>query len=113
MIQISPVNANDQIIEADLDGTVYFIGLSWNDTGGFWTLSVRDGAGSVLISGLPMVSGWALTYLTRYSGIPKGEFVVTGEQPDRRAFIDGRSVLYYIPIAELTEVGLGKYYGGV
>jgi hypothetical protein len=113
MIEIHPLDANDQIIEAELDDALYFVGLSWNSTSERWTFSIRDGAGSILLSGLPVMTEYPITLGSRYRGVPRGEFIVMGVQPDRRAFIDRRSVLYYVTIAELVEAGMGRHYGGI
>lgn len=112
MFEIIPVDANDQVIEATLDDTVYFIGLSWNSTGELWTMSLRNGEGTLVISGLAVVINHPLTFGKRYLGMPKGELIVTGTQPDRLSFIEGRAVLHYVPLADLVGAGLGKYYGG-
>lgn len=104
MILIPVIDANDQLAEADLDGGAYYVGLSWNQEGGFWTLSVRDLAGEVLTSGIPLVADWPLLHQVRRPGHPPGEFAVwlkDGATLDRGAFLRGEAALFYLMAEDL------------
>ena len=105
MIIISPIDANDQIIEADLDGSTYYLGLSWNQTAGFWTMSVRDLAGEYLASALPVVPFWPLMHQVRKATLPPGDIGVwtrDGSPPGRGSFADLTAVMVYFTAAEMA-----------
>jgi hypothetical protein len=105
VIWITPVDANDQLIEADLEGDTYYIGLSWNQTMGAWTMSVRDLAGEYLASALPLVPYWPLLHQVRKATMPPGEIGVwtrDGLPPGRQDFNDMTAVLVYFTAAEMA-----------
>jgi hypothetical protein len=107
MIELYPIDANDQIIEADLDGETYYVGLSWNETGRMWTLSLRNLGGEVLSSSIPAIPGWPLLYQVRHPSHPPGELCVylrTDATLDRNAFVRGEASLLYVERVELEAM---------
>lgn len=97
--QIFPIDANDMLIEATLDGGQYVIGLSWNELAQFWTMSLRDLNYSVLCSGIAVIPRWPLLFQVRQPEFPPGEIYVDcnqGVKLDRYSFVNGKAaILYY------------------
>lgn len=110
MIALPVIDANDMLIEAQLGDAPYYIGLSWNETGGFWALGLRDLNREVLVSGISAVPNWPLLRQVRRPELPPGELVV-GAAPDhamgRRSFADGSAVLVYFDEDDLAELTAG------
>lgn len=105
MMRLGVIDANDQLIEADLGGTVFHIGLHWNQEGQLWTLSVRDLDRQILVSGIAVVPNWPLLRQIRAPELPPGEFGVSlrpGAGLDRGAFVRGDASLWYFPPEELA-----------
>lgn len=114
---IIPVqDLNSQSIEADLDGLVFYIGLDWNDTGQYWTMSIRNSAYEVLINGISLAANYPLTWQFRYSDMPSGELQVltqyyrSGPVP-RDGFSSGKYQLMYQEYADLVALGVMPEYG--
>jgi hypothetical protein len=104
MIPIGIIDANDQLIEAELDDQTYYLGLSWNQEGGLWTLSVRDLNQEILISGIAVVPQSPLLRRVRRPTLPPGDLAVTapaGAILDRQSFMDGRAALWYFSAEDL------------
>jgi hypothetical protein len=104
MMRIGTIDANDQLIEAEMDGRVFVLGLSWNQEGALWTLSLRDIDRVVLASGLAVVPNWGLLRQARRPEFPPGELAVdapAGHTLTRRSFIDDIAALFYILREEL------------
>lgn len=98
MTPIAVIDANDQLIEVDLDGDVYNLGLSWNEEGQLWTMSLRDLDGVVLLSGIALVANWPLLRQVRRPELPPGEFAIVapaGSRLDRQSFASGAATLWY------------------
>jgi len=107
MIQLFPIDANDQIMEADLDGATYYVGLSWNEYGQMWTLSLRNLGGEMLSSSIPAIPLWPLLAQIRQPSHPPGEFVIAladGATLDREAFNTGTAALLYFDAADMKEI---------
>lgn len=105
MILLQTIDANDQLIEAELDGQTYYVGLSWNEEGQFWTLSVRNLSGETLSSSIPCIPDWPLLHQIRQPQHPPGELAVWMRENatlDRMAFVRGDAALVYLEDAELT-----------
>ena len=104
MMQIGIIDANDMLIEAELDGTLYYIGLSWNQEGQLWTFSIRDLNREVLTSGISVVPRWPLLMQVRRPELPPGEIAVeimTGKKLGRKSFVDGSAYMYYFSPEDL------------
>src|SRR5690349_18790186 len=106
MIQLGVIDENDMLIEAELDDSVYHIGLSWNQEGKLWTLSVRDLNYSLLVSGIAVVPSYPLLYQVKRSFLPPGDFMVysvNDRQLDRKSFVKGEAILFYLTFDELSS----------
>lgn len=103
-MRIGTIDANDMLIEAELDGKVYNIGLSWNEEGQLWTLSIRDLNLSILASGIGVVPNWPLLRQVRQPEFPQGEIAVDfprGETLTRSSFTDGIATMFYLSPSDL------------
>ena len=99
MTPISFIDANDQLIEADLDGVTYHIGLSWNEEGQLWTMSIRSLDRQILVSGVAVVPSTLLLRPIRRPSLPPGEFIVAagpGTLLDRLSFVSGKAFMFYL-----------------
>ena len=99
----TPIDANDQLIEAVLDGVSYQVQLSWNEEGQLWSMSIFDLNLVTLISGIAIVPMWPLLRYARSPVLPPGEFVVvTGlDRISREAFVAGAATLVYVTRDEI------------
>lgn len=105
MMPISVQDENDQLIEADMDGTTYHLGLSWNEEGGLWTFSLRDLNRELLVSGIALVPGGPLLRQIRNPQLPPGEIAVdapAGYVMDRNSFVSGPATLWYFSPEDLV-----------
>lgn len=106
MMQIGLIDANDQLVEAELDSDVYHLGLSWNEEGQLWTMSVRDLNRTLLISGIAVVPFALLLRQVRRPGLPSGDFAVItttlGMRLVRSSFVDGTAALVYASLEDLV-----------
>lgn len=104
MTPIRLIDENDQLVEAELEGGLYYLGFAWNEEGGFWTLSVRDLNQEILVSGVRVVNLYPLLDQVRQRGFPPGEifvFAPAEEILDRNCFTGGRAAIYYVDLAEM------------
>lgn len=104
MMLLGVIDANDMIIEAQLDSKIYNVGLSWNEEGQFWTISIRDLNMSILASGIAVVHNWPLLNRVRRPEFPTGDlgvYLSDGKNLDRRAFADGFALLFYFTAEEM------------
>lgn len=110
MILIGAADANDMLLEVSLDRWSGYIGLSWNQWGGFWTMSLRNLDSDILVSGLAVLPMWPLLRQTRRPEYPPGEFIV-GCDPaltlGRRSFADGAAALVYFDPEDIAEIAAG------
>lgn len=107
MMQLGVIDANDMLIEADLDGSVYHVGLSWNEEGQLWTLSLRNLNFDVLASGIGVVPNWPLLAQVRQDAFPPGDIFVDaipGIRLTRNSFVDGTAALIYFADADRDYV---------
>lgn len=100
MIEFAPLDANSQLIEAELGEATYQVGLDWNETAGLWTLSLRNLDSALLLSGVPVLLGALLLRQVRNPDCPPGDFLAThtaaGARIGRGDFVAGRAALYYL-----------------
>lgn len=114
MLEIKFADENDQVVEADLDGKVFEIRLSWNESGQYFTLELSSETGLILIGGVSLVSGVPLLWRYRDATLPDGDFMLVtndGFEVNRKSFILGQARLFYITKDELSEAGLASIYG--
>ena len=106
---------NDQILEATLDGTVFYIGLHYNSEMDGYTISFQNSEREVLISGIAVVPNAPLLYRYRRDFMPAGEMVVVlyGEDREvrRDSFKNEMAFLMYVTESELEANGLLDVYG--
>lgn len=106
MIVLPAIDANDQLIEATLDGRGYYVGLGWNQSAGFWTVSVRnlDTENLYTMAGVP---NWPLLRGVRRPDMPPGELVIgltRNRALDRRSFVEGTAALVYFDPDDLEQL---------
>lgn len=109
MMRLGVIDANDMLMEAQLDGRVYNVGLSWNQEGQLWTLSIRDLNFSILAAGIAVVQNYPLLFKIRQPEFPPGEFGVDAPSNirlGRKSFVDGTANLYYLTAAEVGNAAL-------
>ncbi len=109
---ISVIDANDQLSEALLDEDLFYLGLSWNETGRYWTMSLRSSGDDVICSGLKLLPLKATLLARRKSGMPKGEFLIYAPTIivlERDSFAKGLAALFYVPQDLLISSGLIQY----
>jgi hypothetical protein len=116
MFIIDVQDLNSQSLEAELDGLIFYIVLDWNDTGQYWTMSIRNSSYVTLIDGISVSANYALTWQFRYSDMPPGELYVSsanyrnGPVP-RDGFSSGQYYLIYQTYDELIAAGVMPLYG--
>lgn len=101
MIRLPVIDANDQLLEAELDGQVFFLRLSWNSEGEFWSLGLSDFERTVVLSGIRIVPDVNLLAMWRHLPIPRGELYAllmdeTRGDFVRGDFLDGIGALIYV-----------------
>lgn len=107
MIRIPLLDENDQLLEADLDGEVYYIGFSWNQEAQRWTMSLRNLNRDVLVSGIAVLPLWPLLRQYRAAALPPGEFAVDclpRKALNRSSFVDGTATLFYFDEQDMAEL---------
>ena len=57
-----------------IDSVQYQLAFNWNGRGGFWSMDIADGAGTLLIAGLRLVMWYPLTLQYNIDGLPTGTF---------------------------------------
>ena len=109
---------NSQSIEVMLDRIQYYIVLDWNDSGQYWTMSIRNAAYATLADGISVSANFPLTWQFRYEDMPPGELYVVsahyrnGPVP-RDGFSSGKYQLVYQTMQELIDAGVWNQYRDV
>lgn len=109
MIIFGVIDANDMLIEAELDNSVYHVGLSWNQEGQLWTLSIRDLNFSILLSGIAVVPSYPLLYQVSRTYLPPGQiaaYSVNDKPITRNSFVLGEAALVYLTAEDLGLVNV-------
>lgn len=101
MIRIPVLDANDSLLEIELDGETFFLHFSWNSEGEFWSLGLEDYARNVILAGVRMVPNTPLFSMFRHLSIPAGEIYAvlldsTREDLLRTDFADDSAELVYV-----------------
>ena len=101
--EISVPDRNDSVMRVNLDGTYYYLRVTWNAYGEFWMLSIYDADMQMKIGMAKLVPGaiWNFYYLN--SNGPPG---ILGVQTDkerigRQDFVDAVAHLYYLPAEQM------------
>lgn len=112
MFGIPTIDANDQLLEVELDGETFFVRLSWNSEGAFWAMEVQNYNQETLVAGIVVVPNVPLLARFHYLALPQGELIalVLGDDPGiaRDGFIRGQAELVYVPAGELASAAVGE-----
>jgi hypothetical protein len=108
---LNVADLNSQAIEAVLDSILYYIILDWNESGQYWTMSIRNSSYVTVIDGIAVSANYPLTHQFRYADMPPGDLMVasphyrSGPVP-RDGFSSGRYQLIYTTQQDLLNMGL-------
>ncbi len=106
MFEILTIDANDQLLEAELDGETYFVRLSWNSEASHWAMEIQNYNQETLVAGIIVVPNVPLLARFHYLAVPEGELMalVLGDTAGitRDGFVTGLASLIYIPAAEIA-----------
>lgn len=103
MISIPVIDANDSVIEVEMDDAVYFVRMSWNSEAEFWVLGLEDYAQNEILAGIRIVPDTPLLAMFRHLAVPPGEIYAvlldeTRSDLLRTDFVDGSAGLIYVPV---------------
>ena len=87
MLALTLADANDFVIEAELDGAEYALHFAWNDENGYWALGLENA------DGVPQVSGLRIR--------PNVDILAGLRHLDRMAFVDGRAQMVYAGVGDV------------
>lgn len=109
MRSIPAIDANDYVLEIELEGNGYFLHMSWNSEGEFWVLGVQDYARVTIIAGIRVVPNVPLLDMFHHLLLPRGEIYAvlmddTRQDFLRNDFIDGSAEMVYLEEGEIVEV---------
>jgi hypothetical protein len=87
-----------------LDGSNYGLALAWNNRGQFWSLSISDGNGNLLKSGIRLNIAYPVKRQYNDAGLPSGDFFLMDpsdttwtQETGRNDFASGRKLeLWYV-----------------
>lgn len=100
MQQIPVEDLNDSITEVVLDGSPYFLRLTWNSEDAYWAWGLEAPNNTVLVRGMKLVPDSVLLKWVRRRGFPPGELIaVTPDRRDtisREALPSGEVALVYV-----------------
>lgn len=108
---VGVIDVNDQLIEAELSGRTYYLGVSWNEEMGEWTLSIRNLDEQILVSGIALIPLYPLLRQYRREDFPPGELIVAisganRQDLHRNSFKNGEAVLFYVEPEDLADGAL-------
>lgn len=72
-------------LQIELDGTVYTLGLRFNERLGLWMMDIADANENDLLNGIPLLTNVPLTDDYVAEGLPPGRFIcedTTGQNRD-------------------------------
>lgn len=99
---IPVIDANDSLLEAELDGRTYFLNLSWNSEARLWTLSIENADNELIISSILLSPNKPLLKPYRHLSVPAGEMVAILENNNtmigRQDFVTGIAKLVYVSV---------------
>lgn len=90
---------NDSIVKVSLQGKVYRLRFTWNDTGSYWTLGVMNSLGAPLLLGIKMIPRFPLNLMFGRGDMPSGIFAVLTEKDSigRHDFADETARFVFVP----------------
>lgn len=99
---IPVIDANDSLLEAELDGRTYFLNLSWNSEARLWTLSIENADNELIVAGILLSPNISLLKPYRHLSVPAGEMVAILENNNtmigRQDFVTGIAKLVYVSV---------------
>jgi len=109
MISLPVLDANDSILEVDLEGNTYFLRMSWNSEGEFWVLSIEDYDNNTILAGVRVVPDTPLLGMFHHLMVPPGELWAVLMDDTRQDFLrtdfsDGSAALIYVEEGEDVTV---------
>lgn len=105
MIKIPLIDANDFVVEAELDDVTYYLQFAWNNEANYWSLSIENANNESILSGLRIVTNWPLLFKYQHLSLPKGDLIAVSldkRKTDigRNDFVDNIVELVYISQTE-------------
>lgn len=100
--EIEVPDMNDSVSRIVLDGNVYNIRFTYNDTFDYWKLSLYDDLMEPIVLGIKIVPNFVLNLMTATRDMPKGTFVAYSRQEEvgRTAFLEGKAAFLYVPLEQ-------------
>ena len=109
MQAINIKDLNDQLIDVQLDGTSFVVGLTWNEAGKQFALSLYDVNENDIINGVGIVPNFPLLWRFRRQNMPLGDIMVVKATPgpiERDSFATNSAELVYLTEDDLEAWGL-------
>lgn len=99
-IIIEVPDLNDSVSRIVLNGTVYLIRFSYNDTFDFWKFSLYTAQNEPIVLGIKIVPNFPLNTFYGVTKLPDGIFgVITKlEHIGRRDFREGKAKFIFCPV---------------
>lgn len=116
MIEITFADQNDQIVEANLDGTIFYVHLAWNESGQLFTIGLQTAEGDTLIDGVTLVAGFPLFYRLRQPFMPLGDLLLISDgnaELTRQSFVNKTAHLMYVSESDLIDFNVLQMYGRI
>ena len=102
MFLIDVPDINDSLVEVELDEEVFILHFSWNDTVGYWSLSIENVYNDELISCMPIYPNRRLLEFVKSAQLPLGDLIVIRNDDaasiGRADFSNGSAALMYIGV---------------
>ena len=106
-ISIEVPDMNDSVSRIVLDGKVYNIRFTYNDTADCWKWSMYDDLMEPIIIGVKIVPNFPLNISATTRALPKGVFLAykglfdrDDDHISRNDFVNGRVEFMYIPLVD-------------
>lgn len=100
-------DARKQTQRVDLDGSVFYISLTWRERVAGWYLDVYDASGAPAALGRRLSARWSPTLTATDERLPPGAFVVVGPSEYVREDLGGDLLLTYVTEAEILQAAGG------
>lgn len=99
---IPVIDANDSLLEAELDGRTFFLNMSWNSEAALWTLSIENADNELVVASILLAPNVPLLAPYRHLSVPEGEIVAVLENDQdiigRDDFVSGIAKLIYVSV---------------
>jgi hypothetical protein len=106
MITVPLIDANDMLIEVELDEETYFLHIGWNTEAATWSMEIENYNKQTIVAGIVLVPNTPLLALYKYLEVPAGELIVVmmddNTVPGRDSFNDGTASLVYLTAEEVA-----------